>query len=227
METLVILLVVLVSISFILKLSHGDTLQVIATAAIAAVATLLLEPLAIEQSRTQIADWLANPTLMRDTSVLLTLDVALLLTYYWLSVKQSTIAIRWPRLWTILRYYPMLTGFVVCFSVQVALIFALPGVDFWLTTIMCALGIFVAIVVLSYGARWLLPETELRSEIGFLAAVATALVGTIATVHGQTFTAPEFTPDWHALGFDVLLALLLSLIGWAYYRFRLWRNRSK
>ena len=49
-------------------------------AAIAVVATLfvgLMWPYAIQQSKTQIADWLANVQLMLDTSVVLTVEVAL------------------------------------------------------------------------------------------------------------------------------------------------------
>lgn len=227
METLVTLLLFLVSLSFLLKLSQGSTLQIFATAISMAVATVLSEPWAIEQSRTQIADWLANPALMQDTSVLLTLDVALLLSYYWLSVKQSTLSTRYPRLWAVLRWYPMLTGFVVCFSAQVALLFALPGVDFWLISILCALLCFVLIVGACYGLRYLLPEGELRAELGFLSAVVTALVGTISTVHGQTTATAVTTIDWTAMGFDTLLFITCALVGWLYYRWRTWRTARK
>ena len=77
METAVIVLMVLVLFNFVLKLSFLHIRETMALAVVALLVVALSWPLAIEQSRTQIADWLNNQQQMLDTAVLLTIDTAL------------------------------------------------------------------------------------------------------------------------------------------------------
>ena len=79
MQTLVLCLMVAVSLSTLLKLSLATLRVRWSTFALCALFLGLSWPWAVEQSKTQIEAWLANTDLMRDTAVVLSLDVALLL----------------------------------------------------------------------------------------------------------------------------------------------------
>lgn len=72
-----------VGLSTLLKLSLAAPRVRWATIALCVGFVGFALPWAVEQSKTQIEAWLANPDLMRDTAVVLSLDVALLLAYAW------------------------------------------------------------------------------------------------------------------------------------------------
>ena len=71
METVVFVLMILVCFNFMLKQTYRKLRSVLVISVICALFVGLMWPYAIEQSKTQIADWLANPALMLDTSVVL------------------------------------------------------------------------------------------------------------------------------------------------------------
>ena len=77
METVVILIMFMVSLSFVLKLTFMRPWQMLAEAIILAFATISTTDIAISQSKIQISEWLQTPDLMLDLAVILTLDVAL------------------------------------------------------------------------------------------------------------------------------------------------------
>ena len=129
----------------------------------------------MEQSKTQIEAWLANPDLMRDTAVVLSIDVAFLLAYCWgttkapakpfqqIYVAQNRYSVLLRKLWRgLLAIYPGLLIFPVLFSLEVSTIFFLPGVDFALVAWGLAAIVAVAFVALGFGLEFLLPERELR-----------------------------------------------------------------
>ncbi len=76
MDTVVLVLMLLIAFNFLLKQTFWKTVAVGIIATVALFAGLMW-PYAIEQSKTQIADWLGNTALMLDTSVLLTIEVSL------------------------------------------------------------------------------------------------------------------------------------------------------
>ena len=77
METVVLVLMILVCFNFMLKQTYRKLRSVLAISVICALFVGLMWSYAIEQSKTQIADWLANPALMLDTSVVLSVEVVL------------------------------------------------------------------------------------------------------------------------------------------------------
>ena len=81
METIVLLLFILVCFSFLLKQTFVRNLQIAITAVAAMVFTGLAWRVAILQSSTEIAAWLANTDLVRDISVLLNIDVLLAMAF--------------------------------------------------------------------------------------------------------------------------------------------------
>lgn len=101
METVVVVLMILVSFNFLLKLTYCKLWTVGVIAVSACLFVGLMWPLAIEQSKTQIADWLSNPQLMLDTSVILSLEVVLQLAYCMLAKD----TFKQPARWVVERYW--------------------------------------------------------------------------------------------------------------------------
>ena len=85
-----------------------------------------------------------------------------------------------------LKGFPGLLYLVVFFSLQVQLIFMLPGVSFPLVSWSLAAAVSVFIVLGIWAMRRLVPEEELRLELLFLANAVIAALGVIATVNGRT-----------------------------------------
>ena len=133
METVVVVLMILVSFNFLLKLTYCKLWTVGVIAVSACLFVGLMWPLAIEQSKTQIADWLSNPQLMLDTSVILSLEVVLQLAYCMLAAHLQTagkVGSRTVLAYRCLRLFPGVLIFAVLFSLLVALIFSFPGLSF-------------------------------------------------------------------------------------------------
>lgn len=223
METVVVVLMILVCFNFMMKQTYRKPWSVAAIAVIAALFVGLIWPYAIRQSKTQIADWLANTQLMLDTSVVLTLEVALQMAFCMLAAHVLTTGpIKKRTLWAYraLRWFPGILIFPVLFSALVYLIFSFPGVSFSLVAWSMAAGVLVLIPAGTLFLRWLLPEKELRLEILFLTNALTAILGIIATVNGRTAVTGVSEVDWGALA--GLLALLAGggLAGLIIYKYR-------
>ena len=86
MDTIVLILILLTAFNFLLKQTFWKPVAVGAAAGIATIFVILLWPYAIEQSKTQIADWLSDNQLMLDTSVVLTLEIVVQMAFCLLAV---------------------------------------------------------------------------------------------------------------------------------------------
>lgn len=216
MKTVVLVLMILVCFNFMLKQTYRKWWSVVVIAVVCALFVGLMWPWAIEQSKTQIADWLANPALMLDTSVVLSIEVALQMSFCMLAVHiQTTGPIKRRTLWTykFLRWFPGILIFPVLFSGLVALIFSFPGASFSLIAWGMAAAVLVLIPVGSWLLRWLLPEKELRLELLFLCNALIAILGIIATVNGRTAMTHDTEVDWGALGGLVGIVVVGALLG--------------
>ena len=147
-------------------------------------------PYAIQQSKTQIADWLADVQLMLDTSVVLTVEVALQMAFCMLAVHVLTTGpVKKRTLWAYraLCWFPgILIISLSCLADWYIFIFSFPGVSFSLVAWSMAVGVLILISVGTLFLRYLLPEKELRLELLFLTNALTAILGIIATVNGRT-----------------------------------------
>ena len=76
----------LTAFNFLLKQTFWKVIAVCVIAAICAAFAGLMWPYAIEQSKTQIANWLSNQPLMLDTAVLLSVEVCVQMAYAMLAV---------------------------------------------------------------------------------------------------------------------------------------------
>ncbi len=235
METLVLCLMGAAGLTFVLKLSLASSHTLRITLATTALFMGLSWPWAAEQSKTQIAAWLADPALMRDTAVLLSFDVVLLFLFCRhkaraLTATPSLPPSRHPHLhrWSVclLNAYPTLLIFPVLFALLVRVLFALPGVNFSLAAWGVAAGSTLALMLTVWGVRALLPETELRLELLFLALLLIALLGIVGTVHGGTAVEATSNTDLHALLLVAICFVGCALMGLALEKFKSYR-RSK
>lgn len=230
METVVFVLMILVCFSFMLKQTYRKNRSVAVIAVVCALFTGLMWPYAIEQSKTQIADWLADTALMLDTAVLLTLEVILQMTFCMLAAHvQTSGPLRKRTLWMYraLRWFPGILIFPVLFSALVALIFAFPGVSFSLLSWSMAAGVLILIPAGTWLLRRAMPEKDVRLELLFLVNALIAVLGVVATVNGRTAVAGISGADWSALAALVVIIVLGALAGFVAYRIKLKKKAKK
>ncbi len=216
MQTVVLALMLLVSVSFMLKQSFLSWRWTAGMALAAALFVGFSWPWAIEQSKMQIADWLANPALMADTAVLLTIEVALQMAFCVVEAtcgKQTDLPKRKKLLLSVLRYFPSLLFFAVLFSLLVALIFTLPGVSFPLIAWSSAGAVLLLVPTLVWMLRKLLPEIDLRLELLFLLNALMAALGIVATVNGRTAVEGIDSVSWNALAGLMAMTLTFAVVG--------------
>jgi hypothetical protein len=216
MYTVVFVLMMLTVFNFLLKQTFWKITAVGISAAVAAVFAGALWPVAIEQSKIQITGWLANPRLMLDTSVLLTLEVCLQMSYCMLAVHvHNAYPVKKKTLWAyrLLRWIPGILVYPVLFSGLVYLIFAFPGVSFIRIAWGYALAVFILIPVGRWILKRLLPETDLRLELLFLSNALVAILGIVATVNGRTAMEGTDTANWFASLGLILILLAGAFIG--------------
>lgn len=230
METVVFVLMILVCFSFMLKQTYRKNRSVAVIAVVCALFTGLMWPYAIEQSKTQIAGWLADTALMLDTAVLLTFEVILQMTFCMLAAHvQTSGPLRKRTLWMYraLRWFPGILIFPVLFSALVALIFAFPGVSFSLLSWSMAAGVLILIPAGTWFLRRVMPEKDVRLELLFLVNALIAVLGVVATVNGRTAVAGISGADWSALVALIVIVVLGALAGFVAYRIKLKKKAKK
>lgn len=226
MENVVLVMMILVCFNYILKQTYRKAYSIAFSAIVCALFVGLMWPYAIEQSKSQISDWLANSALMLDIAVILTLEVAVQMAFCVLSAHiQTSGKVKPITIWVyrVLRWFPGVLIFPVLFSLLVSAIFALPGVSFSLIAWVLAAIVFIVIPLAAWGVKWLLPEKEIRLELLFLSNALIAILGVIATVNGQTAVAGISDVDWKALGGVVSLLICGLVLGIIAYRIKLKR----
>lgn len=226
MESVVLVMMILVCFNYILKQTYRKVYSIAFSAIVCALFIGLMWPYAIEQSKSQISDWLANSALMLDIAVILTLEVAVQMAFCVLSAHiQTSGKVKPITIWVyrVLRWFPGVLIFPVLFSLLVSAIFALPGVSFSLIAWGLAAIVFIVIPLAAWGVKWLLPEKEIRLELLFLSNALIAILGVIATVNGQTAVAGISDVDWKALGGVVSLLICGLVLGIIAYRIKLKR----
>lgn len=229
MDTVVLVLMLLIAFNFLLKQTFWKAVAVGIIAAVAALFAGLMWPYAIEQSKTQIADWLGNTALMLDTSVLLTIEVSLQMAYAMLAVHVASAYPVKPRTlltYRFLRWFPGLLIFPVLFSGLVYLIFAFPGTPFTTVAWGYAACVLIAIPVGRRVLLYLLPEKELRLELFFLTNALVAILGIVATVNGQTSVAGVSEVNWGALAGVGGITVIGSAIGLGWWKLKKKSNQS-
>ena len=230
MESVVLVMMIVVCFNYLLKQTWRKPLFVALSTVVCALFVGLAWPWAIEQSKNQIADWLADSALMLDMAVLLTLEVALQMTFCVVAAHIHTAGRVKPSvvwIYRLLRWFPGLLVFPVLFSLLVAAIFALPGTSFPLTAWSLAAVVAGVIPLGRRALKHLLPEKEIRLELLFLTNALIAVLGIIATVNGRTAVAGVTSVDWPSLGGVMALVAAGLLLGVAGFRIKQKRMNKK
>ena len=223
METVVLVMMIVVCFNYLLKQTWRKPFFVALSAVVCALFVGLAWPWAIEQSKNRIAGWLADSALMLDMAVLLTLEVALQMTFCVVAAHIHTAGRVKPSVvwaYRLLRWFPGLLIYPVLFSLLVAAIFALPGVSFPLTAWSLAAVVAAVIPLGRWALKLLLPEKEIRLELLFLANALIAILGIIATVNGRTAVAGITSVDWPSLGGVMAFVAAGLLLGMAAFRIK-------
>ena len=230
MQSVVIILLLLGTLSFAVKLSLKKLWQWIVWAVLTALATGLSWPIASAQSKTQIADFLQSPTMMADASVLLTLEVGLMVAYCIMAGAEADASVSQKPLRKVGRWlleaFPGLTVFVAIFAVLTQLMFTLTGTSFALTSWLTAAGVLVLVSALAWVVGMLLPERTLRLELLFVVNLVMGGLGIVATVNGRTAVEGNATVGWMQLLTVVGLCLVGVVAGLAIRKFKS-RDREK
>lgn len=221
---------VLVGFSFVMKLCGYKMWQLLAMSFVCALFIGFSWNLAAQQSRTEIAAWLADRTLMQDVAVILTLDVVLQMAYCLMAVNLMTsgpVKRRTVVIYRLLRIFPGIMVFLVLFGLLVTCVFAFPGVPFPLISWSMAAAVLILLPLAVVGVKRLLPEKEIRLELLFLSNALTAALGIIATVNGTTVSDSVDQVDFTALAAVCAIVLAGGVAGFLLYRLRERRARYK
>lgn len=224
MESVVLVMMILVCFNYILKQTNRKLYSVALSTIVCSLFVGLMWPYAIEQSKSQISEWLSDSALMLDIAVILTLEVAVQMAFCILSAHiQTSGKVKPVTIWVyrVLRWFPGGLILPVLFSILVSAIFALPGVSFSLVAWVLAAIVFIVIPLATWGVKSLLPEKEIRLELLFLSNALIAILGVIGTVNGQTAVAGISDVDWKALIGVVLLLMCGLVLGIVAYRIKL------
>lgn len=230
MESVVLVMMIVVCFNYLLKQTWRKAGYVAASAVVCALFVGLMWPYAIEQSKHRISGWLADPALMLDLAVLLTVEVALQIAFCITAARilsSGSLPQRTVWCYRILRWFPGMLVFPVLFSALVAAIFALPGVSFPLVAWGLAAIVLAAIPLGRMLLKRLLPEKEIRLEVLFLSNALLAVLGIIATVNGRTAVAGTSQVDWGALGGVAAVVAAGLACGAALFRMKTNRKNSK
>ncbi|MDE6503011.1 MAG: hypothetical protein K2K78_00900 [Muribaculaceae bacterium] len=229
METVVMIIMILVSFSFILKLTCHRFVGIIILSLLPLLFLGCAYEFASMQSKTQIQDWLQQPSLMLDTSVLLTVDVAFQLTFCIFMAMRLTghLSRVQTAILNITYWVPGMLLFPVLFSILVELIFSMPGTGFATIGWGAGIAMFLLIPAITYGVKYLMPESELRLELMFLINILIAALGIVATVNGRTAAAGTDKVNWDALAGTFAIILIGSIAGVAYNKIYTSRKLKK
>lgn len=230
METVVWVMMIVVCFNYLLKQTWRKPCFAALSAAVCALFVGLAWPWAIEQSKNRIEGWLADSALMLDLAVVLTLEIALQMTFCVVAAHIHTAGRVKPCvvwIYRLLRWFPGLLVFPVLFSLLVAAIFALPGVSFQLAAWSLAAVVAAVIPLGRWVLKRLLPEREIRLEVLFLAHALIAMLGIVATVNGRTAVAGNTAVAWLPLGGVALLVAAGLMLGMALFRIKQKRMSKK
>lgn len=223
METVVLVIILLVCFNFVLKQTYRKLWMVGAISLFCALFVAFAWPWAIEQSKSQIQDWLNNPQLMLDTAVVLFIEVVIQMAYCLMAVhlmNTGKVRRRTLFIYKLLRWFPGLLIFPVLFHIETLCMFWLTGMEFSTVAYGLAAIVFVAIPLFTWAIKWLIPEKELRLEIFFLSNALIAILGIIATVNGRTAVAGISEVNWAALACMAGLTLLFAIVGFIFHRMK-------
>lgn len=219
MEAVVLTILILGSLSFVLKLGFKSPWRWLGWAVAMGVAAGMAWPLAAGQSKTQIADFLQSPAMMADAAVLITMEVALMGLWCFLRASDSGRQTAGRRLTVrLLDLFPGVLVFIALFSLLTTLIFTLTGKEFAVVSWGMGAALLVLVPVLTWALRKLLPEEALRLELIFVVELIIGGLGVVATVNGRTAVEGTAAAEWPQLATVGAMCLAGAATGWILYK---------
>lgn len=213
-------------INCILKLSFWKPWQAALFGLVCGVFIIGMYQYAIQQSKTQINDYLQNTKALQDAAVLVTIESAICFAFCFAALREifgKTVK-RWVRP---LYWYPSLLIFPVLFYLLTQTIFSMTGTDFATIAYVLAIIAVIAFPLFSYGIRYLVPEKELRLEVHFLVSLFVCILGLLTTVNGNvTYAASEEPINFIALFSSIGLFAIAFVLGFFWNKIK-WIIKQK
>lgn len=228
MELIIYVLMLFITLNTVFKLSFWAWWQQLIFGLLVGAFTVWSLQFAVEQSKTQIADYLQDTAALQNMAILITVESVFSFGYCttWLRGLYGKKTVWWARA---LRWYPGVLFFPVAFYLLTMSLFTWVGHDFdrtaWLVGGACAVGL----PMLAQAVRYLLPEADSRLEMHYLLSLFVCIIGLLTTVNGETvYAAADDTPfNWAALAGSAALVVFLFVLGfmWSRLRWRFFRRR--
>lgn len=209
-------MIIFVCFNFVLKQTYNKPWVVVLVSTACAIFAYSIWHIAIEQSKSQLHEWLSNQELMLDVAVVLSIEVTLAMSYCLLAahlMNTGTVRRHTIIIYKLLRWFPGLLIFPVLFHIETMCMFRFTSMSFSFIAFVLASLTLVAIPLLTWGVKWLIPEKELRLEIYFLSNALIAILGIIATVNGRTAVKGFSEVNYSALAGVVSLVIVFAGIG--------------
>lgn len=225
MEIIIQILIGLIIMNTLVKLSFWKLQYGIVFGIICAVFIVFASSFAIEQSKTQIIDFLNNTKDLQNSSVLITIESMICLGFCFVTFNSTEK--KTGLLYYFLLAYPSLLVFIVLFYLLTQSIFYFTGVDFDLITYLFA---FISVIVFSFSGfllKKLIPEKELRVELHLLLSILITVLGLISTIQGNIiYIAKEQPIEINILLIFILLFIISFSFGILMERIK-WKIKSK
>ena len=222
MQTVVLSILLLGSLSALVKLSLLSSRRLIAWSLLIAFATGLSGNWASQQSKTQIADFLGSPTMMSDVAVLLTIEVAVMIVFCLLQAGSEEMKVDTRNniekavsslMETAVTLYPGCLLFVAIFCLHTSLIFRLTGVSFTRISWCTAAAVLIVIPLATTCISKMFKEKSLRLESLYFLNTVIGVLGVVATVNGRTAVAGIAKIDWPNLMGIVTIVAITATVG--------------
>jgi len=218
------ILIVFILINAVLKGSYRKPLQTALFGLLCGGFIIATCPLAVMQSKTQLADFLKDTHVAQNMAVLLTVESTV---FFAFCVYELTATKRHNLLRRLLNIYPGLLIFPVLFYLLTQLVFSMTGMNFTRLSYLFAAAVALAFPLLSLLCRRLLPERESRLEATLLVSIFVCVIGLISTVNGTTvYAAINKPPNLQALSLAIGGFLLFFFIGLIINKLK-WKFKNK
>ena len=184
MEYVIGILLGFITLNFLLKIGFYESFYGILAAGLGcSLFVLAIWPWATEQSKTQIADFLASPERMQDAAVMITLESTVMFAFCFdcfAGLRQHDTFFK-RNLTRLLTYYPGILISVVLAYTLTQTIFAFPGTDFRTVAWCFATVTGVGVIGCGWFLKKFLGDNSLRLELLFITNLFIILLGIIAT----------------------------------------------
>ncbi len=215
MQLVVYIVMAFVAMSCIVKLSFWRLWQRFVYSTALAAFTLWSERLAVLQSKTQLADYLANTTALENMAIIVTIESALSFGFVACWMRGAYNGGR-AKGWSgkAFYWYPPLLMFPLAFYILTQVIFAFTGVGFMHSTLTVAALLWLLPPLLAELAKRLLPEDEFRAEVLLMLTCFLCVLGLVSTQNGKIiYIAHDTGVNATLLVAGIVLIVVLMLVG--------------